>query len=118
MLARPFEGPAVPDLCYNLREAPRSDERNPDYATRLQAVLGKLGFPAYGVPGSRSDDSSPTKGNSSCDIVLSKQGGYRTSVTDRGTLPGTIFYLFSLKGWTACCGEMNFSVKTRKGAAR
>jgi hypothetical protein len=33
-------------LCYNLREAPRPDERNPEYAVRLQRVLRKLEFPA------------------------------------------------------------------------
>jgi hypothetical protein len=45
VLARPLEGQPVPALCYNLREAPRPDERNPEYATRLQRVLGKLDFP-------------------------------------------------------------------------
>src|SRR5262245_30569968 len=45
VLAQPLEGPPTPALCYNLREAPRPDERNPDYAARLRHVLGKLGFP-------------------------------------------------------------------------
>jgi hypothetical protein len=45
VLAQPMEGTPVPALCYNLRQAPRPDERNPGYAARLQHVLGKLGFP-------------------------------------------------------------------------
>jgi hypothetical protein len=45
VLARPLEGPPTPALCYNLREAPRPDERNPEYAARLQRALGALGFP-------------------------------------------------------------------------
>lgn len=40
------EGEAVPALCFNLVEAPAPDERNPDYARRLQKVLRDLGFPA------------------------------------------------------------------------
>jgi hypothetical protein len=47
VLARPLEaGPPAPALCYNLREAPRPDERDPEYAARLGRVLGALGFPA------------------------------------------------------------------------
>lgn len=45
VLAQPLEGTAVPALCYNLREAPQPDERNPDYARRLQRALSKLDFP-------------------------------------------------------------------------
>ncbi|MGH7268419.1 MAG: aldo/keto reductase, partial [Candidatus Rokuibacteriota bacterium] len=46
VLARPLDGPPAPALCYNnLRDAPRPDERNPEYAARLQRVLGTLGFP-------------------------------------------------------------------------
>ena len=45
VLAQLLAGSAVPALCYNLREAPRPDERNPDYVARLQRVLSKLGFP-------------------------------------------------------------------------
>ncbi len=45
VLAVPLGGSAVPALCYNLREAPPADERNPQYALRLQAVLRSLGFP-------------------------------------------------------------------------
>src|SRR5262245_10099895 len=45
LLARPLEGSPTPALCYNLREAPRPEERNPEYAARLQRALGKLGFP-------------------------------------------------------------------------
>lgn len=46
ILARPLEGTPTPALCYNLREAPRPDERNPEYAARLQRVLTNLDFPA------------------------------------------------------------------------
>jgi len=45
VLAQPLEGQPVPALCYNLREAPRPDERNPEYAARLQRVLSALAFP-------------------------------------------------------------------------
>jgi Gamma-glutamyl cyclotransferase, AIG2-like len=47
VLARPLEGegPAMPALCYNLLEAPRPHERNPEYAARLQRALQKLDFP-------------------------------------------------------------------------
>jgi histidine triad (HIT) family protein len=36
----------VPALCYNLREAPLSHERNPEYAAKLQTALRRLDFPA------------------------------------------------------------------------
>jgi hypothetical protein len=45
ILARPMEGSPTPALCYNLREAPRPEERNPEYAARLQRALRKLDFP-------------------------------------------------------------------------
>ena len=45
VLAHPLEGTPTPALCYNLRETPRPDERNPDYAARLQRALNKLDFP-------------------------------------------------------------------------
>jgi len=45
VLARPLEGTSAPALCYNLREAPRPHERNPEYAARLQRALTKLDFP-------------------------------------------------------------------------
>ena len=45
VLTRSLEGNPTPALCYNLCEAPSPDERNPDYALRLQGVLKKLGFP-------------------------------------------------------------------------
>lgn len=35
----------VPALCFNLAAAPEPDERNPDYARRLRAVLDELGLP-------------------------------------------------------------------------
>ncbi len=45
VLAHPFEGAPTPALCYNLREAPRPDERNPEYALRLRQALETLDFP-------------------------------------------------------------------------
>jgi len=45
VLARPLGGTPTPALCYNLRDAPRADERNPEYAARLQRALSKLDFP-------------------------------------------------------------------------
>lgn len=45
VLACCMDGP-VPALCYNLLAEPRADERNPDYAVRLQRVLRDLQFPA------------------------------------------------------------------------
>jgi hypothetical protein len=45
ILARPLEGMWTPALCYNLPEAPRPHERNPEYAARLQRALSKLDFP-------------------------------------------------------------------------
>jgi len=45
VLARPLAGTPTPALCYNLRDAPRADERNPEYAARLQRALSKLDFP-------------------------------------------------------------------------
>jgi hypothetical protein len=46
VVAYPIEGEAIPALCYNLVQAPESEERNPEYARRLQSVLKNLGFPA------------------------------------------------------------------------
>ncbi len=43
--AHPDAGDAVAALCYNLREAPSPEERNPAYAAELQGVLRQLGFP-------------------------------------------------------------------------
>jgi len=43
--AQTLDGPLVPALCYNLREAPGPSEANAEYAGRLRAVLGSLGFP-------------------------------------------------------------------------
>lgn len=45
VLTRPLDGAPVPALCYNLGEAPSPDERNPEYAARLQHALRKLDFP-------------------------------------------------------------------------
>ncbi len=45
MLARGLDGGAWPALCYNLRQAPGPDEANAEYAARLRAALGRLGFP-------------------------------------------------------------------------
>jgi hypothetical protein len=46
VLACCMDGGTVPALCYNLLVEPRADERNPDYAARLQKVLRELNFPA------------------------------------------------------------------------
>ena len=46
VLTQPLEGRPTPALCYNLREAPPSLDRNPEYAARLQLALRKLDFPA------------------------------------------------------------------------
>ena len=40
-----LDGESVPALCYNLPDAPLPDERNPEYAARLQALLRRLKFP-------------------------------------------------------------------------
>jgi hypothetical protein len=45
ILARPLDGGSVPALCYNLIDAPQADEKNPDYAVRLQQILRELQFP-------------------------------------------------------------------------
>jgi len=46
VLAQPLERKTpTPALCYNLREAPASHERNPEYAARLQRALRRLDFP-------------------------------------------------------------------------
>lgn len=46
VLARSMAGESFPALCYNLRQAPGPGEANAEYAARLRAVLGKLGFPS------------------------------------------------------------------------
>ena len=43
--AHPYEGEAVSALCYNLAQAPGPQERNLEYAKRLQSVLKIHGFP-------------------------------------------------------------------------
>jgi len=45
VVAHPFEGEALPALCYNLIKAPKPHERNPEYAMRLKGILEELGFP-------------------------------------------------------------------------
>jgi len=45
IVAQPFDGIVTPALCYNLRDPPQADEWNREYASRLQEVLAKLGFP-------------------------------------------------------------------------
>lgn len=55
ILVQPLEGTPTPALCYNLREAPQPDERNPAYAARLQRALSKLKFPAEYVASVRED---------------------------------------------------------------
>ena len=46
VLALPMDGGSVPALCYNLLVPPQADERNPDYALRLQQALRELRFPS------------------------------------------------------------------------
>jgi hypothetical protein len=46
VLAQTLDGVATPALCYNLIETPGPDDRNPEYAVRLQGVLSKLDFPS------------------------------------------------------------------------
>jgi|SRR5215470_1246388 len=45
VLAHPLDGAATPALCYNLREAPRPEERNPADAERLRRALARLELP-------------------------------------------------------------------------
>ena len=45
VLAHPLSAAPTPALCYNLREAPRPEERNPAYAERLRRALTTLEFP-------------------------------------------------------------------------
>lgn len=45
VLARLVSGGSTPALCYNLRNEPQADERNAEYAARLQSSLRELGFP-------------------------------------------------------------------------
>jgi hypothetical protein len=47
MVVRMLDGEeALPALCYNLVEAPLTEEHDAEYAARLGAVLARLGFPA------------------------------------------------------------------------
>ncbi|SRR5258708_3685697 len=46
VLAQTLDGTATAALCYNLLKSPGPDERNPEYAMRLQLVLEKLNFPS------------------------------------------------------------------------
>ncbi len=46
VLVHSLAGMPAPALCYNLREAPRPDERNAEYAEQLQRVLRELDFPS------------------------------------------------------------------------
>jgi hypothetical protein len=41
----------IPARVYNLPEPPAPDERNPEYAETLKAVLARLGFPADYIAG-------------------------------------------------------------------
>ncbi len=45
VLAHCLDGGSVAALCYNLLTEPRPDERNPQYASRLQETLRNLRFP-------------------------------------------------------------------------
>lgn len=57
VLAHCMDGGSLAALCYNLLAEPRADERNPDYAVRLQRTLRGLGFPAEYV-----DSLTPDRG--------------------------------------------------------
>ena len=46
VIARPLDGGLVAALCYSLAEPPGAQERNADYAARLQRLLRALDFPA------------------------------------------------------------------------
>lgn len=45
VVAHHLEGALFAALCFNLREPPSPEERNPEYASRLRGVLRELGFP-------------------------------------------------------------------------
>ncbi len=45
VLTRTLDGAPVPALCYSLPEAPPPEERNGEYAARLQDLLRRLRFP-------------------------------------------------------------------------
>jgi hypothetical protein len=45
VLAELVDGGVAPALCYNLLTEPTADERNPEYAARLQETLRQLNFP-------------------------------------------------------------------------
>ncbi len=39
------DGSVIPALCFNLPVAPASDERNPQYASKLRALAERIGLP-------------------------------------------------------------------------
>lgn len=41
-----MDGGSLPAPCYNLTDPPLPQERNPEYAARLQALLRRLKFPS------------------------------------------------------------------------
>ena len=46
VIAERADGSTVAALCYNLPAAPRADERNPEYASKLRALATRLKLPA------------------------------------------------------------------------
>ena len=46
VLAHLADGETLAALCFNLVEPPSTDDRNPDYASRLRALAERLNFPA------------------------------------------------------------------------
>lgn len=46
VVVRTMDGESLPALCYNLPDSPLPQERNPEYAARLQALLRRLKFPS------------------------------------------------------------------------
>ena len=45
VLAQLADGIAVPSLCFNLPAPPSTDERNPQYASKLREVATRIGLP-------------------------------------------------------------------------
>ena len=45
VIVQPLDSTPLPALCFNLHEPPQPQERNPEYAARLQRILSKLEFP-------------------------------------------------------------------------
>ena len=55
VLVHSTSGEVFAALCFNLIDAPASDERNPDYAMKLRALAERVGLPAEYVAGITSN---------------------------------------------------------------